>query len=75
MHGSYVLATQHGLEVLGEAGVFGGGVGALEVDEGVEGVDPAQPLRGITAMGDGIGNLVINNIVERCEMVGRKICK
>jgi hypothetical protein len=73
LHRHNILAPQYGLEIRSEAGILGGDIDTIEVDEGVEGVNATQFFGGIIAVEYQIGDFTINGVVEYVELIGRKV--
>lgn len=74
-HRHSVLATKDGFQVLSEPGIFCRHIHSLEIDQGVQGIDAAQPLCGIAAMCDELGDFVVDVVVEGEELLGAEIWK
>jgi hypothetical protein len=73
LHRHEVLAPQHGLEIRSEAGILGGDINAIEVDERIEGIDAAQSFGRIIAVEYQVSDLVVDGVVKCMELFGGEV--
>jgi hypothetical protein len=63
-HRHGVLAPKDSFQVLGKPGVFCRHIHSLKIDQRVQGIDAAEPLCGVAAMCDELGDFVVDGVVE-----------